>query len=197
MAIEVFLSSVRGSFLKLGEPEEYKPGDGRPRWSAAGMVLKSDTDQIKKVNAAIKAAALEKWGPKADLNLKGILVDKNKCCWQDGDNSSIENYAGHWIINTHRGADKGRPIVYDNDKSPIYQLDNTVYPGKGGRIFSGCYLNLHFELWAQDNTHGKGMRATLLGVQRVKAGDAFGGGSAPSADAFGEVSEGADAEDIS
>ena len=55
---------------------------------------------------------------------------------------------------------------------------------------------MQVEFWAQDNKTGKGLRATLLGVQRVRDGDAFGGGAAPSADDIGEIAEGADADDL-
>ena len=100
-------------------------------------------------------------------------------------------------LSAHRYQEKGRPLVFDNDKSPIYQLDNTVYPGKEGRIYSGCFVNATVEIWAQDNKNGKGLRCTLLGIQRVRDGDAFGGGSRPDADDFDDVSEGADADDLS
>ena len=41
------------------------------------------------------------------------------------------------------------------------------------------------------------MRATLLGIQRQRDGDAFSGGVAPDPDAFEEITEGGDADDLS
>lgn len=195
MAIKLFLSNVRGAFLTLGEPEQYQNA-GPFRWSATALVKKSDP-QIKKVELALVSACEEKWGPKAKAAYASIMGDKNKCAWLDGDKSTYDGYEGCMSLATHRAADKGRPLVYDSDKSPIYAADNTLYPGKGGRLPSGFYVNMEVEIWAQDNKHGKGLRATLLGIQRYAVGDAFGGGSPPNPDSFGEIEEGAQADDIS
>jgi hypothetical protein len=196
MAVIIKLDRVRGSFLKLGEPEQFEAGKGPFRWSATALVMKSDTAQIKKVEAALEAVAIEKWGPKAKQMLNAILGDKGKCCWLDGDKSANDGYAGCMSLASHRAQEKGRPLVFDSNMEPIYDIKNMVNPGKGGRLYSGCYINAEFEIWAQDNNYGKGLRATLCVVQRAGHGDAFGGGTAPTAENFGEVAEGADAGDL-
>jgi hypothetical protein len=195
MAIKVMLPVVRCSFLTLGEPKDYQ-GDKHFRWSAAFLVPKGEAI-AKKVDKVIAEVATEKWGPKAPAFLKGILGNKNLCCWLDGDTKEYDGYEGMMALSAHRPVDKGRPLVIDNDKTPIYQLDNTAYRGKEGRVYSGCYVNAQVEIWAQDSKNGKAIRASLLVVQRVKDGDAFGGGSRPDADEFSEVEEGADADDMS
>ena len=43
----------------------------------------------------------------------------------------------------------------DTDKSPIYKPSNEVYEGKGGRLYSGCFINMQVEFWAQDNKTGR------------------------------------------
>lgn len=196
MAVKLFLTNVRGAFLKLGEPEQYQNA-GAFRWSATALVRKDDKAQIAKVEAALQTAAEEKWGPKGAAQLKAILGDKGKCAWLDGDKSTNDGYEGCMSLASHRASEKGRPIVFDSDRTPIYAPDNTLYPGKGGRIYSGMFVNMELEIWAQDNKHGKALRATLMGLQRYRDGDAFGGGSQPNPESFGEVAEGVDAEDIS
>ena len=84
----------------------------------------------------------------------------------------------------------------DTDKLLIFKPNNKIYKNMGGRLYSSYFINMQVEFWAHDNKTGKGLRATLLGVQRVRDGDAFGGGAAPSADDFGEIAEGADADDL-
>lgn len=196
MAVKVFITNVRGAFLKLGDPEQYQNA-GAFRWSATGLVRKTDTKQIKRVEDALMEVCVEKWGPKAKAAYASIMGDKNKCAWLDGDKSTNDGYEGCMSLAAHRYAEKGRPLVYDSDKSPIYAADNSLYPGKGGRLPSGFYVNMEVELWAQDNKHGKALRATLLGIQRFAVGDAFGGGSQPDPESFGEIEEGASADDIS
>ena len=75
--------------------------------------------------------------------------------------------------------------MLDANRNPLVEAD--------GRPYSGCYVNATVELWAQQNTTGRGMRAELLGVQFLRDGDAFAAGSKPSEDDFDDVSEGADA----
>lgn len=192
----LMLKDVRLSFPKLGEPEFFQGvksrPDEKPRWSAAFHVDAKDPQKAQ-VDAALKEVAKEQWAAKADTYLANILGDPKASCWIDG---ARKEQAGVWIISSHRPSDKGRPLVFDTDKSPIYQPNNDLYPGKAGRIYSGMYVNAQIEIWAQDNKSGKGLRCTLLGIQRVRDGQAFGGGAAPSADAFAEIADGSDADDL-
>jgi hypothetical protein len=58
-------------------------------------------------------------------------------------------------------------------------------------------VNGTVEVWAQDNKFGKGIRATLRGVQFVKDGDAFSAGTPVSEDDFDEIEAPETADDIS
>jgi hypothetical protein len=196
MAVEnkLMLRNVRLSFPTLGEPEQYQ-NKGPFRWSAAFLVPYNDPQKAA-VDKLIRAIAIDKWGKKADNVLETVLTDPKGCCWMDGKRKDYEGYEGHFALSTHRPQDKGRPMVIDTDKSPIYMPDNTLYAGKAGRVYGGCYVNAQVEIWTQDNKQGKGVRATMLTIQRNRDGDSFGGGARPSADDFGEVEEGADAADI-
>ncbi len=213
MGIIVMLKDVRLSFPKLDEPEYFQGTksrpDEKPRWSAAfhvgaqstayktdanGKPLEAPGPAKARIDALLKETAAAQWPLKFESILANILPDPKGCCWIDG---ARKESPGVWILSSHRSSDKGRPVVLDNDKSPIYKATNEVYPEKAGRIYSGMYVNAHIELWAQDNKSGKGLRAGLLGIQRLRDGDAFGGGHAPVADAFAEVSDGKDADDLS
>ena len=194
MAIKLMLPAVRCSFLVLGEPEDYQ-GNKQFRWSATALVP-YDSPLRKLVEDALKTAAKEKWEKKWESIYENAISDPKATCWLDGKRKDYDGYEGNFALTGHRYVDKGRPLVLDKDKSPIYKPDNTIYEGKGGVIYSGCKVNAQFEIWCQDNKNGKGLRATLLGLQKHSDGDAFGGGSAPKADDFGEITEGADADDL-
>lgn len=194
MGHKIMLTDVRCSFLVLGEPEQFQ-GQGTFRWSATALVPYG-SPQRKAVEDALKLVAQEKWEKKWQNIYEAIISDPKACCWVDGKRKDYDGYAEHFALSAHRQQKDGRPIVIDRDKTPIYQANNSVYDGKGGVIYSGCFVNMHIELWAQENKNGKGLRAALLGVQKVRDGDAFGGGSKPSDDVFGEITEGADAGDL-
>lgn len=191
---KLMLSNVRCAFLELGEPVDYQ-GNKQFRWSATALVP-YDSALLTTVRDTMKAVAKEKWEKKADTVYENIIGDPKACCMIDGKKKEYDGFAGHFALTAHRYMDKGRPLVLDTDKSPIYMPDNSVYAGKAGRIYSGMFINMQVEIWAQENKNGKGLRATLMGVQRVKDGDAFGGGTAPVAEDFGEIAEGADADDL-
>lgn len=197
MGQKIMLNGVRCAFLVLGEPERYQNDPSqKPRWSATALVP-YNSPMLKQVEAAIVAVAKEKWEKKWEAYLDAIKSDPKASAWTDGKRKpDYDGFAGHWALAAHRYEDKGRPLVFDKDKSPIYKPDNSLYEGKAGVLFSGCFVNMQVEIWAQENKNGKGIRATLLGIQKFKDGDAFGGGAAPSADDFGEIAEGADADDL-
>lgn len=191
------LNNVRLSYPRLDVPDYFNGVKSRPndkkRWSASFHVDMTDP-QKKMIDDALIAEAKAKWANKWQAIHKAILPDPKGCCWVDGE---AKGHPGVMILSAHRYEDVGPPVVYDNDKSPIYGPDRTVLPGKEGRLFAGCYVNAQVEIWAQDNKSGKGLRCGLLIVQRVRKGEAFGGGSAPNPDDFEEIEEGADAEDLS
>ena len=194
MATKLMLSNVRCAFLVLGEPEDYQ-GNKQYRWSATGLIP-YDSEALTKAREAMKTEAKVKWEKKWESIYENAIADPKACCMIDGKRKEYDGFAGHFALTAHRYQDKGRPLVLDTDKSPIYMPDNSVYAGKAGRIYSGMFVNMQVEIWAQDNKNGKAIRATLLGIQRVKDGDAFGGGTAPKADDFGEIADGADADDL-
>lgn len=199
MGTTLLLKDVRCSFITLGEPEYYggqktKPTDKR-RWSATALIP-AGSPLRKQIDEMIDAIAKEKWEKKWQSVMENVRADPKACCFVDGKRKDYEGYAGHWALTAHRNEDKGRPLVYDSDKSPIYKPSNELYEGKAGRIYSGCYVNMQIEFWCQDNNNGKAVRATLLGIQRQRDGDAFSGGVAPDPDAFEEITEGSDAEDL-
>lgn len=219
MAIKVLLRGARASFVELGAPDYYQGKkqrendkrrrsctfictpetqakiDGEANWGPAKAVI----------DRAIQQMAAEEWKDKASLHLSNILPDPKGCCFQDGNRKEYEGYQGNWVLTAHRTEDKGRPLVLDADKTHLYghelpdgtwRMTDTPAAGKEGRIYSGCYVNGSVDLWAQNNTAGKGIRADLLGVQFARDGDAFSGGKQGSVSDFEELAAGASADSL-
>lgn len=178
----IMLSGVRLSFPKLFEPEAFKPGDD-PMFSAALLIPKGSALH-KQVEAAALAALNAKFPGKGAGIRSQIEGNANKCCIQDGDKTSYDGYEGHVAV---RAKNKVRPTVIDTDRAPLAERD--------GRPYAGCYVNASIEFFGYDNT-GKGLSASLRGVQFLRDGDAFSGGRPADSDEFSDVSEGASADDI-
>lgn len=193
MAI-VQLKNVRLSFPDLFEAVQF---EGKGPFSYRASFLQSEDQKVylqqpdkswkpTTMAAVIATVAKEKWGAKADAVLKGIQGNNQKFCWTDGDAKDYDGYQGNYCLSASRGQDKGRPIVMDTDKSPLTAAD--------GKPYAGCFVNATVEIWPQDNSFGKGMRATLRGVQFFKDGDAFSAGTPVSEDDF-EVVDAPETED--
>ena len=105
--------------------------------------------------------------------------------YRSGDEKAdYDGYPGNMYI---AAGNKARPLVLDRDKSPLTAAD--------GRPHSGCFVNATITIFAYDN-QGKGISASLGGVQFFKDGDAFAAGGIDSEDDFDEITEGADAESL-
>jgi hypothetical protein len=195
MERSLLLNDVRCAFLVLGAPEDYQ-GNKKFRWGAVALIP-YDSGQHKRVLAKLREVANDAWGPKAATYFEAVMSDRKSTCYVDGKyKPDYDGYAGHYALSAYRYATQERPLVFDKDKSPIYKPDGTLYEGKAGRLYSGMYVNMHVELWAQDNGNGRGLRCTLLGIQAARTGDAFGGGSRPVPEAFTEITDGADDESL-
>lgn len=192
----ITLRNCRASFLTLGEPERYQNNPANePRWSATALLPYKDP-QIKQLDDLIQRVGAAKFEKKWAKAWEAINSDRKMSFKVDGKFKDYAGYEGQWAMTAHRKQKEGPPIVIDSDRSPIYQVNRDLYPGKAGRVYSGCFVDIQMEIWAQMNNHGNAIRATLMIIQRRKDGDAFAGGAAPDADAMEEITEGSDADDL-
>lgn len=185
MATIVKLPNVRLAFPDLYEPRAFEEGQ-EPKYGATFLIPKTNTKLVAEIQKAIKAEAAAKWGGKADSVLKSIEDNSMKYCFINGEKKSdYDGYADHWALAAKA---KARPLVIDRDRSPLTISD--------GRPYGGCYVNSSVEIWAQDNKWGKGMRATLRGVQFNKDGDAFAGGRPADAEEFDDLANTGDEDEL-
>lgn len=202
MSIELHIPEARASFIQLDDWKQFVNTQG----VASGEFRKGITFLVpvgseidKKIRAALLQVATAKWGAeKAPGFYEAIMSQTNKTCYVDGKTKpQYDGYKGMMALTAYRKQKDGAPIVRDNDATDIYDAKTgKVNEGKGGRLYSGVWVRGKVDFFASVNG-GNGLRCGLQVVQRLRKGDAFGGGAAPTADEFGEVAEGADAEDLS
>jgi hypothetical protein len=185
MAQKLKLSNVRIAFAADLFVAKTQGDNPTAKFGCTFLIDPSDK-QVIEINKAIDAAATEKFGAKAPMALKAMRATE-KAGLRDGDLKSYAGYAGNLYISASNIL---RPTVIDADKTPLVMSD--------GKPYSGCMVNASVELWAYDHPiGGKGISATVLGVQFVKDGEKFGSGSSvATADEFDDVSAGADADSL-
>lgn len=142
-----------------------------PRYGC-GLLLSPKDKQIAEIEKIMEDMVSEfdfKGDADSDTIYK-MMKKKDRLALHDGDDKpNLSGYPGSFYLSPSSDT---RPTVVDRDRTPLTKDD--------GRIYSGCYVNAQVELWVQDNKWGQRVNATLLGIQFVKDGDAFGSGSPPA-----------------
>jgi hypothetical protein len=139
--------------------------EGKPKKFSATGLLDKDTHsaEIAKLQEILTARQKE-------VFKKRLPADK--LCLRDGDLTGKDGYENQMYLAT---SEKIRPTVLDKDgKTPVAASDD--------RIYSGCYVNIMFRLWDQNNQHGQRINANLLGVQFMRDGEKFSTVNRPAAD---------------
>jgi len=172
---EVFLSNVRLSFAAHFKAEAFA-GEGEPKFSDT-FLFAPDHPCVKLIKAAMSAVAQEKWKDEAKKVVAELIAGDRVALRKGDDKPKYGDYPGNLYI---KASNKTRPLVINNDKSPLTAED--------GKPYSGCYVNATIEFWAQDNQFGKRINATLTGIQFLRDGEAFSGGRAASPDEFADLS---------
>lgn len=188
MSDYVMLKNVRINFFKGGIwiPSQYE-GKGEFNYQAQ-FVITPGSDNDKKIRERIDQRAQKAWGKKWKEILETVWGRPKDCAYYKGDLKEYDGYAGNMVLSTKRNKTKGPVLVLDRvpDKNnPLTIEDGKPYPG--------CYVNAAVDPWCQEAPY-LGVRCTLVTIQYVKDGDAFGSGPA-TADGFEEVEE--STEDVS
>lgn len=154
---------ARLSWNDLFEPTDFQ-GNKIYQYRAT-FLIEPGSESDKAIKDAIKQVATEKWKDKAPGILKGMVNNKQVCCYIEGDVTGRSENEGMMVLTSTRPKEDGRPDVRDRNASPLVEDD--------GKPYSGCYVMGIVDIWPQDNKFGKGVRAALAGVQFVKDGPAF------------------------
>lgn len=173
--MRILLRDVRLAFPSLWKATA--PATGGEAAFSASFILPKTHKQYAELVKVLKDTAKEKWGTKADAVYKALEA-ADKLCLHNGDTKAdYEGYEGNMFVSSRA---KVRPSVFDQQRQELSEAD--------GKPYSGCFVNASLELWAQDNGFGKRINAQLRGVQFLRDGDAFAGGSRPAdAEEFDEI----------
>lgn len=177
----------RLSFPALARPEAPKGTDNK-RYSATILIDKGSADD-KKIREAMKEVAMEKWGDKfTDKLWQRITTDSKLCFYTDGDLKDYPSHNGKMAAAAHSKI-TSRPSCFNQrrEKLDTEEIEQLFYPG--------CYVYAVISIWAQDNQHGKGIRASLSGIQFAKNGESFTGSKVSDGSEFDVIEEDA-AEDV-
>lgn len=179
---DIFEANKDGKFAAafIFEPEHAGVGDNfddkTSECKAKPGTLRYVVDQVGQA----------KWGAKWPTIRKELNKGDNLLVHDGDSKASYVGYEGNLFFNANNTV---RPTVVDRDRSPLVAAD--------GKPYSGCYVNVIIDVWAQDNQYGKKVNAQLQGIQFVKDGEAFsGGGTSADASDFDEIADGADADDL-
>lgn len=150
---------------------------------AGTFLIPAGSEHEKAIEAEILKVANAKWPGKGAQIIKQIAGNNMRYCFRP---EGEKDYAGYEGNRFFKATNTSRPTVIDRDRSPLVAAD--------GKPYSGCYVNVSVDFYAYEN-NGKGIAASLKGVQFVKDGDAFTGGGVASAEDFEDLAvEGHDFE---
>lgn len=167
--MKLLLKNVRLAFPNLWTATTVN-GEGKPAFSAS-FLLPKNHPQIEEIRKAMRSVAKAKWAAKADA-VYAIAEKTDKLALHDGDTKAqYGGFEGNLFVASRSQV---RPSVFGPDLSPLSESD--------GKPYAGCYVNANIEFWAQDNNYGKRINAQLRGVQFLRDGDSFGGGSGAAAE---------------
>lgn len=169
---KVRLKNVRLSFPALFEPKSFKGSE--PRYSATLLLDKEkDKAQILRIRKAITAVAKEEWGDNVPKRLTTPLRDGDEKEDLDGYGEDVMFIAAH-----------------SYSKIPIIDVAKNTLTAKDGKPYSGCYVHVVIQLWAQDDKdYGKAVRCALRAVMFAKDGEPFGGGQVDAEEEFADLIE--------
>jgi hypothetical protein len=166
------LTNVRLSYPQLFVPKAQEEGK-EPKFSASFLLdKKQHAALIKQIETLTERTALDQF--KKKVPLKRVPL-------RDGNEKSDKEGYGDEVMFVSASNNK-RPVVVDCDLTPLNQNDPKPY--------AGCYVNATVRLFAYDHkTGGKGVSASLRGVQFVKDGESFGAGPVNADEEFERVSD--------
>lgn len=177
MSDDIILRNVRIAFADGLFTARQFDGKGDFRYGCS-FIIQPGSDNDKLIWKAIKEACATTWEKRAETMLESLKHNTKDFCYYNGDIKEYDGYPGNMVLRAARNQKKGPPLVLDRDLSKLSAGD--------GRPYSGCYVNAKVQIWGQKDKF-VGVRCTLVSVQFVKDGDAFGGGGPATADGFEEV----------
>lgn len=161
---------TRWSYANVWEPKSIN--GSKPKYSVSLIIPKSDTETVKKIEAAIQAAYEE-----GQAKLKGsgrsvpsLSAIKNPL--RDGDMERPDDavYAGCYFVNANS---PNAPGIVDSSCQPILERSE---------VYSGVYGRASISFYAFNSSGNKGIACGLNNLQKIRDGEPLGGRSSAESD---------------
>jgi len=167
----------RAAFTQVFEAKQIN-GQGKAKFSVAMLFdpkeIKKDPQQqrlLKVMVDMVDVVAKEKW-TKIPAKLKKPFKDGDEQINSKTD-EVYEGFAGMKVVNA---SSETRPGLVDQEMNPITEP---------GEFYGGVYAQATVNIYAWEHpTGGKGVSIGLQNIQKVRDGDAFGGGKSSPEDDF-------------
>jgi hypothetical protein len=186
--MRITIKNLRLAFPSIFEMSAM-PSDPDNLAYSAKFIVPADHPQVKDIEAAMQAAADEKWGPKAASIMKNMTRTGRKpdVCFvkepytnKDGD--VYDGFEGAYTLSARNGGTSPtKPSAFNQLNEPV--------SAKDGLIYGGCYVDASVDIYAIDNGYGRRISCSLRGVRFAGHGSAFAGGVAADAGEFGAPAE--------
>lgn len=177
MSTRIMLKNVRLSYAHVWEPQAPING-GDPKYSASLIISKADTATLKMIEEKI-TELLKTEGP-AKFGGKVPPLGSLKLPLRDGDTErDDEAYRDSMFMNA---SSKTRPGIVDQNVEPIIDRDE---------VYSGVYANVSVELYIFNVNGNRGVACGLGNIQKLRDGEALGGGAIKAENEFAVVDDGA------
>jgi hypothetical protein len=186
------IHNKRIAFPALAEPKAI--GEGSPAFGAR-FIIEPNDPEVALMDATMEAVAAEKWKEDGDdvlehLIEEGLTAFKHSPYRSKKTGKVYDGFQGKFNLGTR--SEKTKPTVlneFGKEVSDTRAIESLIY--------SGCFVHAQVEFWAQDNTYGRRINASLLGVMFADRGESFGGGSPPAdASDFKALARRVDIEDV-
>ena len=168
--------NTRWSYVNVWDPKSIN--GGTPKYSISLIIPKTDTETVRKINDAIRAAYTE-----GENKLRGNgrtvpALEDLKTPLRDGDRDRRDDpaYAGCLFINANSTA---APDIVDAALNPIIERSE---------VYSGVYGRASITFFAFNSNGSKGIACGLNNLQKIRDGEPLGSRSR-AADDFAECRE--------
>ena len=155
--------NTRWSYCNVWEAKSIN--GGTPKFSVSLIIPKSDTQTVKKIEAAIQAA-YEEGEAKLKGNGKSVpALSAIKTPLRDGDMERPDDpaYADSYFINANSTT---APDIVDADRQPILERSE---------VYSGVYGRASINLYAFNSNGNRGIACGLNNLQKIRDGEPLGG----------------------
>ena len=180
--MEIMLKDVRIAFPAIAEKQAI--GDGEPAYGAKFIIVPG-SPIVATLDAGMMAVAKEKWKEKGEQVFEFLKSEKKVTFLHEpyrNKKTGVPYLGFENMFSLGARNASTQPTVFDKYGKPVTGKEEIK-----ALIYSGCYVNAKIQLWAQDNSYGRRVNASLLGLMFAKDGDAFGGSTPARAEDFASM----------